>query len=458
MEKNNEKTGIRDAMEATVRERQQFLKQVYGDFRDDINLLKLDNMVNMFEKRVKWQKENNRPLSKQLMTQTMLNYFKRVRDAKQEGRILASTAVLFFPELLLAMDMAVFPIDQYSIQMLSAGFGYDFIGRGEAFGFSKEGCSPHIATVGMAAAGIFPKPDLMFAMGPAPCDSAAMLSEVLNHIYKCPIYWFSYPYREDEEAIQYMKEQVYEIIEFVEKNTPLRYDEDRLRQSLEIAKACQDYYLMTHNLRKSIPTPLSTREALSAFGPRMSSEGLPETVEFMKALYEETKEKVDKGIGAIPNERFRVVTSGAYPFWHLRLFDWMEEEFGAVVVMDFHNTVHLDPIGDTSDPIDCLARKTIRSNAAGRALVTPYSVLSKEVAERAIEFKCNASIFFAHFGCKQTCGFNRVHSEAIKEIVGIPTAIVDIDACNPLIVSVDQMKSQISKYFDMLSRKGVAME
>lgn len=446
---------FKEAMEVTVRERHQFLKGIYGDFKDDINLLRLDNMVRMFEKRLEWQTKNNKPRSKQIMTQTMLNYFKRVKDAKQEGRILAITAVLFFPELLLAMDMAIFPIDQYSIQMLSAGFGYDFISRGEAFGFSKEGCSPHLATVGMAAEGIFPKPDLMFAMGPAPCDSAAMLSEVLNHIYKCPIYWFSYPYREDDEAIQYMKEQLFEIVEFVETNTSLRYNEDRLREALEIAKVCQEYYLMTHELRKNIPTPFATREALSAFGPRMSSEGLPETVEFMKAQYEEAKEKVDKGVGAIPNERFRVVTSGAYPFWYLRLFDWMEEEFGATVVLDFHNTVHLDPVVITSDPMECLARKTIRSNAAGPALVTPYATLCREVAERTKEFHCNASIFFAHFGCKQTCGFNRVHIEAIKEIAGIPTAVIDIDACNPLVVSVDQMKSQISKYFDMLDRMGI---
>ncbi|MDP6560805.1 MAG: 2-hydroxyacyl-CoA dehydratase family protein [Candidatus Binatia bacterium] len=419
--------------------------------RPDIEQFSVDAMADEFEERMVWQIEHKRERSKQLFSQCMLEYYQRVRDAAREGRPLAFTSVLFWPDLLNSMGLTTFPADQYTIQMIAQGRAQEFIFRGEEFGFYKEACSPHIATVGLAAAGAFPKPDLQYVTAQGPCDSQAALGEALNFIYDYPpIFWLNMPYRDDEETIQYFKEELWDMVQFTEKHTDLKYDEEKLRDMQENARVCEDYFKKIHELRKLIPTPIRSREAFSSLGPRMTSEGRPLITEFMKTQYEEIVERVKNGVAAIPEERHRLVIGGAAPFWCMKLFDWMEEEFGAVIVVDYMNAFPRDPIGDTSDPLDCLARKAIRTNFGGRVNFTPSPPHAEAMARIARECQADSALFFAHFGCRQTCGQFRIVTEALKEIADINAGVIDVDIGNPMIVSESQMKYHIAQYFEAL--------
>lgn len=419
----------------------------------DIEKFKIERMVEQFESRLAWQKEHSRSRSKQLMTECMLTYYRGVLDTSREGRPLAYTSVLFYPELVNSMGLTTFPIDQYCIQMLASGRGQEYIDPGISFGMAKEACSPHIATVGMAAAGIFPRPSLQFCTAQQPCDSASMLAECLNLIYRCPSFWLSMPHRHDEETIEYFKEELWDLVAFVEKHTGLTFNEEKLREMLGNARTCNEVFEKTHELRKLVPTPMRGRESFASMGPRMTSEGKPIVVEFLKAQYEEIKARADKGQGAVKEERHRMVINGAPPFWCLGIFDWMEEEFGAVVVLDGMNNRARLPIGDTTDVMDCVARKALGSGLPGKSMLIPYPTTADEIALKAREYGCDSSIFFAHFGCSQTCGQYRVVIDSLKDIAAIPTGIVGVDIGNPAIVSEAQMKHQIELYFRTLEER-----
>lgn len=419
--------------------------------RAGIEQFSVEAMVEEFENRLAWQIEHKRERSKQLFTQCMLDYYQRVHDASQQGRPLAFTSVLFWPDLLNSMGLTTFPVDQYTIQMIAQGRAQEFISRGEEYGFSKEACSPHIAAVGLAAGGAFPRPDLQYSTAQGPCDSQAALAEALNHIYgHPPIFWLNMPYRDDDETIQYFKEELWDMVEFTEKHAGLKYNEEALREMQENTRVCEEYFQKIHQFRNRVPTPIRSREAFASLGPRMTSEGRPLITEFMKTQYEEIVQRVENGVAAIPEERHRVVVSGAVPFWCMKLFDWLEEEFGAVIVVDYMNAFPREQIGDTSDPLDCLARKAIRTNFGGRVNFTPSPPHAAAMARIAKECQADSALFFAHFGCRQTCGQFRIVTEALKEIAGIPAGVIDVDIGNPLIVSEAQMKHHISQYFEAL--------
>lgn len=152
----------------------------------------------------------------------------------------------------------------------------------------------------------------------------------------------------------------------------------------------------------------------------------------------------------MPKERHRYAANGAYPFWNMRLLDWLEKEYGAVAVVDLHNMTNLEPVGDTSNPMKCLARKVIYSNVAVSTAVAPYMHCVNTLVDRAIENKADSAIFFAHFGCKQGCGRSRLIVDQLKKRAGISTLILELDAGNPAVVSDAQMKMQLARYFDML--------
>ena len=408
-------------------------------------------MIERFQKRLEWQEAHGRPHSKLIYTQCMMDYYTRVKEAQEQGKPLAITSILFYPEILLSMGVVTFAAEQYAIQLIASGLGLDYIDKGEAYGFPKEGCSPQKATIGLALEGILPKPDFIVATAQSPCDSSAVMIENLVHIYQSPIYFLNLPYRYDDAGMRALKAELEDLITFVEGQTGLKYDPEKLREFLNNSKEAHDYYLKAHALRARVPTPLGGRDSFSSFGIRMFSEGMPETVEFMKAYYEETLEKAEQGEGAVPNERFRVLVNGAYPFWDMPIFDWMEKEFGAVLVSDLHTRFLSTPVDTSGDPLEALARKALISNMGARAFCAPYTERSIELAERAKEYGCNASIYFANFGCKQGCGLIRVVSDAVREYLGVPTVIVEDDAGDPRIVSDAQMKATLAEYFKMLA-------
>lgn len=416
--------------------------------------MRIESAIEMFQQRLERQRKPGKKRSQAIFTETMLDYLSNVLQAKAEGRPLAMISIVFPPEILLSMGVAVFAFEQYTIQMLSSGVGYEFMDRGEGYGFSKEACSPHKACVGLAVDGVFPEPDLLLYTGQLPCDSSAMMAEVIGNIYNCPTHWLNVPYKEDEEAVKHLTQGLREVIRFVEEQTGLTYDPEKLREYLVNGIVIQDYFLKTQELRRHVPSVLGAKHNFANFGIRMCSEGLPSVIEFMKAQYAECKELADQGLGVIPEEKHRLLLCGVYPFWNMGILDWMEKEFGAVAVVDFFSALMMGNLDEISkDPLESYARKILKIYPRLATLGGVSLELAHGFGKMASEFQCDSSLFFAHFGCKQTCGFNRVMTDTILEMSGIPSAIVDMDACDPSIMSEEQIKNQIRQYFHVLEAR-----
>jgi benzoyl-CoA reductase/2-hydroxyglutaryl-CoA dehydratase subunit BcrC/BadD/HgdB len=76
-----------------------------------------------------------------------------------------------------------------------------------------------------------------------------------------------------------------------------------------------------------------------------------------------------------------------------------------------------------------------------------------EVVGKIAEADIDGSIYFTHFGCKQTCGLQKIYRDKIMEDLGLPTLFVDMDISDPNVVSVDQMKAKIHEYIEMIEKK-----
>jgi benzoyl-CoA reductase/2-hydroxyglutaryl-CoA dehydratase subunit BcrC/BadD/HgdB len=245
--------------------------------------------------------------------------------------------------------------------------------------------------------------------------------------------------------------EFWDMIHFVEEHTPGRYSEERMRELVENIKVCHDYYNRTQELRKATPCPLRSRDSRQVRGLRGFMEGLPETVETNKALYEETKEMVEKGEGAIPNERHRLIVNGVPPFWNMKFFDWMEEKFGAVVVVDLCNRFKPYQIEDAADPLETVARKALKYNI--KAMTEPCPGYTEESGLIAKEAGCDSSIYFAHFGCKLGCGAAHLTADILREEADIPTLVMDIDAYDPRVIPEAKMKDVTEEYFATLEER-----
>ena len=214
-------------------------------------------MAETFAKRVAKAKANPEfPRSKLLHYECMLDYFERAANAKEKGQPLAWIGLLFPPEMLLAMDVVPFILDQYSIQLIAMGRGFEYFDLGEGYGFDKESCSPHLAIIGGATLGLFPEPDMIVCAGPQPCDSQSAMFDVLGDMTDAPTYWINLPYRTDEEAILYYKKELEGLARFLSEQTGNPFNYEKLRWILENGKETQNYFLELQKLRDRIPSPI----------------------------------------------------------------------------------------------------------------------------------------------------------------------------------------------------------
>lgn len=414
--------------------------------------MRVEEMIGMFEERLAWVQKNRPQKSKLYATEVMLQYLRRVARAKEEGKPLAWISLAFPVELLHAMDVVPFCPEQYAIQCIVSLKKYEYFELGWGYGFNREACSSHPATIGMTLSGKLPQPDLLLCSGPSPCDSSNMMFEVLSDLIQCPTFYLSHPYGSSEGKVEHYLKELESLIAFIELHTDCRFrDEGRLRALLENCKLITRYDQATQKLRKRVPCPMHGKTAGEGWGYRTMSEGLPETVGYFQALYEEVKEVADRGEGAIPEERYRVMVNGVAPFWGMKLFDWMEEKYKAIVVSDWGNLLsYMVTPEDTSDPLRCLAQK---AHTGSTLEFAPYTdTLEESIPRVAQEAQVNASLFFAHFGCIVNCGYVRQVMDDLK-VVGVPTAVMDVDACNPLVVSEAQLRVKIDEYFQMLEQQ-----
>lgn len=412
----------------------------------------LKQVVEAYEQRLQQKRARPTTRSSELGTQIMLDYFQRVHRAQEEGKPLAWVSFGVPVEIFYAMDIVPFLVEQFAITVVVQGFregkGFEYFDYGIGTGFSKEACTAHIVPVGMAKAGVLPPPDVAVCSS-VPCDSSLMTFEVLTDMYRCPSFWLDYPYRErNGREIDYFRQEFADLIAFLEEHTGRKLDPDRLRETLEISRETNEIYARILELRKTVPAPFGGREGWNIIMNIRYVDGLPGTLEYFKAFYQETQEKIARGEGHLSDERHRLIWVGGYPFFFMRVIDWVEEQYGAVVVGEAQNSVKHLVGGDTSDPLEFLARK-----AAGFGIwrvFRDFGTIAPELVEQAKALKADGAIYFASAGCKQGCGITRLLRDTWGEAAGVPTLILDGDILDPRVTSVAQIQAQLQKFFAML--------
>lgn len=84
-------------------------------------------------------------------------------------------------------------------------------------------------------------------------------------------------------------------------------------------------------LNRAVPAPLDEKSIYSLYvlGPLQKSNGA--FADFYDELYEEVKDRVDRGIAAVVNEQARVITDTQPPWGFLKIYRYLES-WGTVSV------------------------------------------------------------------------------------------------------------------------------
>lgn len=210
----------------------------------------------------------------------------------------------------------------------------------EKYGFARDLCSymrnywGSILLNKYAFGGPFPKPNFMWQ--DHICCSHAKWYQVASDLEGgIPSFCIDVavgPENEvNENRINYVVGQMQEGIEWLEKTTKRKYQDEKLIESVYNECRATSVWAEVCLYNKTIPAPLDekTMYSLYVLGTLMKHHKV--VADFYEELRDEVKDRVKKGIAAVPNERCRVMSDTQPPWAFLKVFRYLEK-FGCISI------------------------------------------------------------------------------------------------------------------------------
>jgi len=194
-----------------------------------------------------------------------------------------------------------------------------------------------ILTDGKVISG-WPKPDFFFTIHM--CCSHAKWYQFAGELEgSVPLYAVDLMLidpRDDKErfqcSIDYATQQVSEGIEWMKKVTGREWSFDLFCEAAENEIASRSLWSKICAYNQAVPAPLEEKSMFSFYVFNTICPHWKTSVDFYRELKDEIEDRLDRGIGAIYPEKFRFVNDCQPPWAFLKIFRFLEEEFGALSV------------------------------------------------------------------------------------------------------------------------------
>jgi len=386
----------------------------------------------------------------------LTGYFAEAGKAKAKGKPLAWINFAVPSEIFWAMDMV--PIVVEVVNGLITPFGPNamkYIDVAEKY-IPSYLCSSTKVLIGAMLSGDITAPDVL-AVPSHPCDSNVAMYSVASKRFDFPYFCIDMPYLRSEQGTEYMAGELKRLVKFLEEKTNRKLDLDRLRQTMEYSNLAHEYYLKISKLREAVPCPDSSLDILGEYPAVLCMSGRSELVDYLKKRYEMTKEKVDRGKSGSSSikEKFRLVWIYGAPAFDLFTFAWLEQEYGAVSVSSMMSNFVMKPVEDISDydKIMMGLAKKLTLMPMARECGGPWEHFIDATIDLCRRSKADAAMFGGHVACKANWAIMKLVKDRIREELGIPTLVLELDVFDPRVMSSDALRAQFDDFFATVLRK-----
>ncbi len=405
----------------------------------------------------------------QEISQIVKDYYnERSKKNRGPGQKVAWCGVAVPKQPLQAMDIVAYYPEQYGTVVATRGDPDRFLARAEDYGLSREMCGYARITTGYILEGLpedaplggMERPDMLIVTT-AVCDTRVKWWELMGEMLDVPVYIMEAPEmppigregadisagdmetagiqigrKDAPHTIQFAAQNYMGFVKFLEKVCEKPMDQKKLS---EISKATAKISRIRREIneyRKSIPTPMGSADAFAAMFPGMYMPGTQLADDFYTRLRAEVKERMEKKIGIVSQERFRLVWSGI-PFWYnMGLINYFEQQGGVVVI-------------DTA--YGCAAQSSGNSNREPRYWGMNGMVAS--VVKAAIDYNCDGAILSYTPTCRALYVNQLEIQNTLQEELGVPSLLLESDMVDASSFNEAQTMSRIDAFIEVVEEK-----
>ena len=282
-----------------------------------------------------------------------------------------------------------------------------------------------------------------------PLDTPGLRSALLpffNRIKRGERNIFFSPPSDHENA--YTEAQFRALAQFLEDVTGHKYDQDRLNEALDLSYRTNEVRMEILELRKAVPAPMGVADGLATMYPGMYNSGTQRAYDFYVRLRDELKERVAKGLGIVPDERFRLLWFGLAPWFNMSLFNYFEKYGGVFVYEPIYNSTPFPP-RTPEKPFRELAVRTLQHVGGGIGPGMIGQAVSTLV-NAAHEYQCVGAVLFYLITCRPVVFPTVEIARVLQEDLGIPSVPIECDLIDERTYSEAQTLARFDAFAEQL--------
>jgi bcr-type benzoyl-CoA reductase subunit B len=389
------------------------------------------------------------------LKQINVDYYTAAHTAKQNGKFIAYVNAFTPVELLYAMDFIPIYPENHAAILGARKISEEVSPAAEKLGYSLDLCSYARCDVGSILTGKsptfgLPKPDLIVESN-SQCGTITKWFEVLSRMYHAPMFLIDVPHsgngERDASAEAYVRGQLEELVEVVERISGRKLQEDRLRQTIRLSQEASQLWTRVLTAGSGRPSPISVFDQFIAMAPIVAQRGTRVAVDFYKALLDELEDRLSRGVGAVTQERYRLFWDNL-PIWpELRRLSQFLDDRGACLVTSLYTWAWATLAVGEEDPLgDWVNQYLYTANLHLERRIDTY-------VEYARQYGLDGFLYHSNRSCKMVSQDIPELRQAVTERCGVPGVILEADHNDPRLYAVETLESQIQTFLDLIESR-----
>ncbi|WP_051184827.1 2-hydroxyacyl-CoA dehydratase subunit D [Desulfatiglans anilini] len=328
----------------------------------------------------------------------------------------------------------------------------------EEHGYSPDLCSyaridlGHALT-GNTPVGRLPRPDLLFASNNI-CQTVLYWYKILAARYGIPLILFDTPYRfadaEGGPDLEYMVGQMEAIIQQLEGISGRRFDREAFSRTIDLAKETSLLWGRVLATMKARPAPMTIFDAFAHMLPIVSLRGLESARGYYRLLLEELEERAERGVGAIREERKRLMWDNIAIWPRMREHANLFASHGmAFVTATYTNAwAETTPLLDPGRPLESLAK------AYSCVILNHHLEHRLKLMERLIrEYRVDGLVIHSARSCKPYSVGQYDIKRLLLERLSIPSVVIEADIADERAYAEEQTRTRLEAFFEALEEE-----
>ncbi|MGQ9460418.1 MAG: 2-hydroxyacyl-CoA dehydratase subunit D [Candidatus Bathyarchaeaceae archaeon] len=393
--------------------------------------------------------------AKEITSLVAAHYMSAIQAHSEGRRVAWCTAVAPPSEILYAMGIQPLFPENYACVVTVMRAARNMFDLSEAYGLSRDLCSYSRCVMGSilgseAPFGGMEKPDILLSTKNV-CVVYMKWWELMAHTLNCPIYVIDCPAiteKIEDYHVKYVDNQLRSLVSELEKITGTSLDEEKLKEAVKLSDRAAELWRKVIEQRRAKPCPMGVTDSSAAMFPMVASAGTQEAVEYYERLLDEVSGRVKEGVGALEEEKFRLLLSGI-PYWHhLRMFNYLEDKYGAVFVHELYTATWGIASLNHTKPFESLAYKMLLNPTN-----MPINWGEKWIAGLVKDFDVDGIVLLSSRSCKATSIGNLTIQKILREEYGIPSLVLEADHTDDRVYSEAEVIARLDAFMEMLGAR-----